>query len=195
VSFLALALRGRPDYRERLATDEAFVASFVQEVRRFYPFTPCLGARARHAFEWQGIQIEQGELAILDVYGTLRDARVWDKPDEFRPERFLAREPTAFDLIPNGGGDFASGHRCAGEWLTIETLRLAARLLTRRVSYDLAPQSFRYSLARIPTRPKSGIVLTRVRTWADPRCVLPTGGMEHDARAPVDAPLGEGARI
>lgn len=175
VSFLALALRGRPDLRERLATDEAFVESFVHEVRRFYPFTPFVGARARHDLEWRGVEVKEGELVILDVYGTLRDGRAWDAPDLFLPERFLGRVPTPFDLIPNGGGDLATGHRCAGETLTIETLKLAARLLTRRISYDLAPQSFEYPLSRIPTAPRSGIVLTRVRAWADPiRCVLPS---------------------
>ncbi len=177
VSFLALALRGRPDFRERLARDEAFVESFVQEVRRFYPFTPFLGARARHDFEWRGVEVNEGELALLDVYGTLRDSRVWDEPDQFVPERFLRHEPTPFDLIPSGGGDLASGHRCAGERMTIETLKLTARILTRRMSYDLPQQNFKYPLSRIPTAPKSGVVLVHVRAWADPvRCVLPMGG-------------------
>jgi fatty-acid peroxygenase len=163
IAFTMLALRARPTYRQRLATDDGFVEPFVQEVRRFYPFTPFLGARVRHDFVWQGVTFRSGELALLDVFGTLRDPRLWQRPDEFWPERFENRAPGAFDFIPNGGGDFANGHRCAGESLTIRALAQATRVLTRQVSYSLPRQDLEYSLARIPARPSSGVILEGVR--------------------------------
>jgi fatty-acid peroxygenase len=167
IAFVPLALRDHPAHRERLATDERFVEHFVQEVRRFYPFTPFLGARVRHDFEWQNVTFRSGELAILDVFGTLHDRRTWERPNEFLPERFAQRTPTAFDFIANGGGDFFAGHRCAGEWLTVEALALAVRVLTRRVSYELPRQDLAFSLRRIPTRPVSGVILSGVRTRSD----------------------------
>jgi fatty-acid peroxygenase len=163
IAFVPLALRDHPTHREGLASDERFVEDFVQEVRRFYPFTPFLGARARHDFEWQNVTFRSGELAILDVFGTLRDPRIWERPDEFLPERFAQRTPTPFDFIPNGGGDFFGGHRCAGEWLTVEALALATRVLTRRLDYELPRQDLGFTLHRIPTRPASGVVLAGVR--------------------------------
>jgi fatty-acid peroxygenase len=163
VAFAALALAQQPAYRQRLASDDAFVEPFVHEVRRFYPFTPFLGARARHDFEWRKVRFRSGELAILDVYGTLHDARLWQRPDEFWPERFEGGTPASFDFIPNGGGDFASGHRCAGEWLTVAALARSIRVLTRQVRYELPPQNLAFSLSRVPSRPASGVVLERVR--------------------------------
>jgi fatty-acid peroxygenase len=172
VAWLALALRDHPIYDERLRTDEAFVDAFVQEVRRYYPFTPLLGARARSTFTWHGANFSEGQLVILDVYGTLRDGRIWDDPNEFRPGRFLSREPTAFDFIPHGGGDFLGGHRCAGEWLTIEAMKQALRFLTTQVSYTVPAQDLSYRLSEIPARPRSGVILREVARLAAPAARL-----------------------
>jgi fatty-acid peroxygenase len=162
VAYLALALRDHPRYRERLRSDAALVEAFVQEVRRFYPFTPFVGARARKRFVWRGARFEEGMMAVLDVYGALHDARLWDRPDDFWPERFLDFTPGPFDFIPQGGGDFETGHRCAGEWLTIEALKQALKVLTRTIRYELPAQDMRYSLSEMPTAPRSGVILQHV---------------------------------
>ncbi|HKG90302.1 MAG TPA: cytochrome P450, partial [Gemmatimonadaceae bacterium] len=49
VTFAALALHEHAESRERLAAGDepAYLDSFVQEVRRFYPFFPLVGGRAR----------------------------------------------------------------------------------------------------------------------------------------------------
>jgi fatty-acid peroxygenase len=163
VAFMALALRHLPEAARAALARGDLVESFVQEVRRYYPFTPLLAASARQDFEWRGVRFREGDLAVLDVYGTLRDPHVWPRPNEFLADRFLGRDITPFDLIPSGGGEHWTGHRCAGEWLTIEALRQAALVLTQRISYELPPQDFRYSLSRVPTRPNSGVILERVR--------------------------------
>src|SRR5699024_6642019 len=54
VTFGALALHSYPKVRERLEEDpENYSQPFVQEVRRFYPFTPFLGARVHSDFTWK----------------------------------------------------------------------------------------------------------------------------------------------
>jgi fatty-acid peroxygenase len=184
IAYLALALRDHPRYRERLRSDAALVEAFVQEVRRFYPFTPFVGARARKRFVWRGARFEEGMMALLDVYGALHDVRLWDRPDEFSPERFLDFTPGPFDFIPQGGGDFETGHRCAGEWLTIEVLKQALKVLTRSIRYELPAQDMRYSLAEMPTAPRSGVILqqvTRVETVTasfDPARIRGTDGSQ-----------------
>jgi fatty-acid peroxygenase len=160
--FFVLALRDFPAYQHQPAEDPAMLDAFAHELRRFYPFTPFLGARCRKAFSWRGARLEEGQLVILDVYGTLHDPRLFSEPERFLPERFLGREPTPFDLIPQGGGDFAAGHRCAGEWLTIETLKQGMRILRERLSYELPAQDLGFSLATVPAVPRSGVVLTQV---------------------------------
>lgn len=163
IAWCALALRDYPAYAERLKTDDDAVDAFVQEVRRFYPFVPFLGARVRTGFEWRGVSFEPGTLTILDVYGTNHDPRLWKRPEQFEPERFIDREPGAHTFIPHGGGDFATGHRCAGEWLTIEVMKRAVGYLTRCMSYELPAQDLGYSLSRILALPRSGVVLSSIR--------------------------------
>jgi fatty-acid peroxygenase len=82
----------------------------------------------------------------------------WGGPYAFRPERFLARDVGAFELVPQGGGDPRTGHRCPGEQLTVALLSaLAIRLA--RLPFDVPAQDLSVSLRRIPARPKSGVVL------------------------------------
>ncbi len=56
ITFAALALYEHPQYREQLrAGKENEAELFVQEVRRYYPFAPFVGARVREKFQWQGL--------------------------------------------------------------------------------------------------------------------------------------------
>ncbi|SIE95158.1 Fatty-acid peroxygenase [Mycobacteroides abscessus subsp. abscessus] len=74
---------------------------FVQEVRRFYPFGPFLGAIVRKDFIWNEAEFKEGMLVLLDIYGTNHDPLLWEEPYEFRPERFGNWDGSLFDLIPH----------------------------------------------------------------------------------------------
>lgn len=118
ITFAALAMHTYPVYGQKLKSGEDnYIELFVHEVRRFYPFAPLLGARVRKEFDWQGHRFRKGTLVFLDVYGHLHDDQLWERPDAFSPERFREWKGNLFDLIPQGGGDYNSGHRCAGEWI------------------------------------------------------------------------------
>jgi fatty-acid peroxygenase len=163
VTFAALALHSYPDCRRALLEKgDEYLEWFVQEVRRFYPFTPFVGARVRAPFEWKGYRFEPGTLVILDVYGTNHDPQLWEEPEVFRPERFRNWSGSAFDLIPQGGGDHFTGHRCAGEWITIAAMKQAVDTLVRTIAYEVPQQDLSFSLSRIPTRPRSGFVMSGV---------------------------------
>ena len=168
VTFEAVMLHQQPQWQARLqANDTQATDWFVQQVRRLFPFTPLLGARVRQAFEWRGCHFKKGQLVLLDVLGIDRDERQWPHPDEFRPERFRDWDGSPFNFIPQGGGDYAHNHRCAGEWLTIETLKTTAVLLATTMTYDVPEQDFSVDLGRMPTLPASGFVMRRVRATGD----------------------------
>jgi fatty-acid peroxygenase len=155
VAFAGHALDRWPTNRAGLA-DEDFTWAFVHELRRYYPFAPFLGARATRDLRFQALDIPRGTLVVLDVYGQHHDPRVWASPYEFRPERFLGRPVGEFELIPQGGGDPRTGHRCPGEKLTIAVLGTIVQRLAR-LDYYLPPQDTSISLSRIPAKPRSGI--------------------------------------
>jgi fatty-acid peroxygenase len=164
VVFTALALYEHPECLPRLqAGDEEYIGFFVHEVRRFYPFFPFVAARVRSSFDWKGYSFPGGRRVILDLYGTDHDERLWKRPDEFRPERFLRWSGSAFNFIPQGGGNHFRNHRCPGERLTIELMKTALRLLTTAMRYDIPEQDLRISLRRMPANPKSGFVISNVR--------------------------------
>jgi fatty-acid peroxygenase len=164
IVFGALAMHEAPRCRERLlAGDDAYLSMFVNEVRRFYPFVTAVGGRATHDFDWHGLHLAKGTWVLLDLYGTNHHPATWDSPDTFRPERFERWTDSGFDLVPQGGGDYYSGHRCAGEQATVDLVKSALRLLARQVEYRVPPQDLRVSLARMPTLPASGFVIDSVR--------------------------------
>ncbi|WP_167588411.1 cytochrome P450 [Kineococcus rubinsiae] len=157
------ALAEEPGWRERIAAgDASALAAFCQEVRRVHPFVPVLAARARSAQDVEGVHVPRGGFVVLDVHGTNHDPRHWPDPDRFDPARFLpwpgrgARDPDT--LVPQGGGDVATGHRCPGEGVTLTVLAAAVRTLAR-LSYDLPPQDLGCDDSVMPTRPRSGVVI------------------------------------
>ncbi len=163
--FVAHALHEHPAWRERLrhATDAGDAERFVQEVRRFYPFFPSVAAVTRCGFEWRGHRFEKGARVLLDLHGTNHDPRAWPNPETFDPDRYRSRAICPFNHVPQGGGDHATGHRCPGEWLTIELMRLAVDIFANRLDYAVPPQDLRIDTLRLPALPRSGMVLRDVR--------------------------------
>lgn len=163
VTFVALALHQHPEWARRLRDDPELTEPFVQEVRRFFPFFPFATAKVRRDFEWNGYRFPEGQRVLLDLYATNHDPKVWDAPSRFDPERFVDWEGDRFDLVPQGGGDHATGHRCAGEWTTIGIMRSATRLLLDEMDYDVPEQDLRIVRGKVPALPASGFVMTDVR--------------------------------
>jgi fatty-acid peroxygenase len=164
VTLAALALHHHPKERDRLqAGDEEYLELFVQEVRRFYPFFPPVMARVRTPFEWRGYRFPKGRRVLLDLYGTNHDRRLWQVPEEFRPDRFRDWDGGAFNFIPQGGADNHASHRCPGEWITIELMKVALRQLTGGMDYSVPQQDLRINLSRMPAIPRSRFVTANVR--------------------------------
>ena len=78
VTFAAVALHEHPEYLPRLQEDDTFVECFVQEVRRYFPFAPFMGARTLQEIAWKGYTIPKERMVLLDLYGTDHDDRIWE---------------------------------------------------------------------------------------------------------------------
>ena len=164
ITFGATALHTFSQCRQKFLLNEGKYRDwFVDELRRYYPFAPVMGALVKHNFVWKGYRFKKGNLVLLDMYGTNHDERLWEHPDQFIPERFENRSIKPFDFLAQGGGDPRTGHRCPGEWITIEVLKAFLGFLTEYVQYNLPPQDLTYDLSRMPTLPTSGFVMTHVK--------------------------------
>ncbi len=164
VTFAALALHQHPECRQKLQNgSEDYCEWFVQEVRRFYPFFPFAAAIVCQDFDWHGYHFTQGTKVLLDLYGTNHDPQLWSNPEDFAPERFREWNGSRFNLIPQGGGDYYTNHRCPGEWITIELMKVTLNFLTQSLQYDVPEQDLEISLSKMPTAPKSGFVISNVK--------------------------------
>lgn len=159
VAFTGLALY---EHGGDPATDEE-LKRYVHEVRRFYPFAPFIGGRVEKAFEWDGTRFPKGAMVLLDIYGMGHDSRWWDDPQRFDPERFITRPISPYDYVSQGGGDFQLHHRCAGEDATIVVLMEFTRFLSQETIAEVPPQDLTIDLGRIPARPASGFVVSKLR--------------------------------
>ncbi|MCP8615278.1 cytochrome P450 [Salirhabdus salicampi] len=163
ITFSALALHDYPEYNDKLQSgDDMAFDMFAQEVRRFYPFGPFLGAMVKQDFVWNNYEFKKGRLVFLDMYGTNHDDRLWDEPNEFRPERFKEWDQSLYKFIPQGGGDPGKGHRCPGEGVTVEVMKETLHFLINDIEYDVPDQDFNISLKTMPTLPESGFVMSNI---------------------------------
>jgi len=163
VVFAAHALHEHPVCRALLASGDARESEwFVQEVRRYYPFFPVVAARVRESFEWQGLPFDEGRRVLLDLYGTNHDADIWRDPETFRPERFRNATVTPFNFVPQGGGDVRVHHRCPGEQVVAQVMKVSLDWLARRLRYQVPSQELQIDWRRLPAIPRSGFVITGV---------------------------------
>jgi fatty-acid peroxygenase len=162
VVFGALSLYENPRFKEKLK-DEEFQEWYAHEVRRFYPFVPGLIAKARLNFTWKNYEFKKGTYALIDFYGTNRDPSTWNEPEKFYPERFKEWNGSAYNFIPQGGGEVDTNHRCPGEWLTIQVLKKTMFLLSQAMEYEVPPQDLTIEFNKLITQPKSGFIISKVK--------------------------------
>ena len=163
ITFGALAMHKHFECRLNLRINKNdYRQMFAQEVRRFYPFTPFVGAKVKKSFIWKEYYFKKGTLVLLDIYGANHSEKLWKSPNEFIPERFDHWKDDHFTFIPQGGGDYNNTHRCAAELATIEIMKESFDFLANNLSYKVPKQNLNYPLCRIPTLPKSRFVINRV---------------------------------
>ena len=165
INFTVLAIHQFPNEAKKLIDgNDINTQMFVQEVRRYYPFFPFVTAKVKRDFIWGDFQFEKGTLTLLDLYGTNHDPKIWDQPELFWPERFANWNEGPFSFLPQGGGDYFLGHRCAGEWVTIEMMKISLYYLVNRMDYVIPKQDLSYSLVSVPSIPHSKIMMEQVKS-------------------------------
>jgi len=169
--FSVLAIHEHPGCFTKLKQEDKreYRRDFIEEVRRYYPFFPFLIARVRKDFVWQDYRFPEGWQVVLDLYGTNHDPSRWDEPGRFRPERFeqerLEQERDdchRFAMIPQGGGEHATGHRCPGEWITLALIDLTIDKFVHQLSYRVPDQDLSLDLTQMPSKPPGGLVIEQI---------------------------------
>ncbi len=145
VSWALYTLALRPEWQARVAAearacgDELSLAALpltrrvVQEVLRLYPSAPLLARSAAAAGELGGFPLRKGQPVTLNIYAMHRHRLLWDRPDEFDPERFLPERGPQPGWLPFGAGPRVC---IAAQFALAEIAVVVARLLA---AFELEP--------------------------------------------------------
>jgi cytochrome P450 len=141
-----------------------YTRAVFDETLRLYPTVPFVFRRAMAAVPLgegaPGVVLRPGEVVVLSPWVTQRDARWWEDPAAFRPERWLDEGARAarprFAWFPFGGG----ARVCIGEHFATSEAVLILAAVARRWRLRIAPDAPGREVARLdplaPTRPPAG---------------------------------------
>jgi beta-ring hydroxylase len=109
---------------------------------RLYPQPPVLIRRAIEPVKLGGYDIAEGTDFFISVWNLHRNPRLWDKPEEFIPERFPVdgKAPDEytedFAYLPFGGGQ----RKCIGDQFAIFESIVTLAMIMRRFDFELDPK-------------------------------------------------------
>ena len=110
---------------------EEYMAAVVSETLRVRPVVPVVVRVLQQDMRVGRHLLAKGTRVVPSIYLTNRSPRVYEEPEEFRPERFLQNGPETFSWIPFGGGI----RRCIGA--SFATLEM--KLILRTILSELEP--------------------------------------------------------
>ncbi len=154
------ALGGRPPTLEDLPR-LSYTRALFDETLRLWPTIPFVFRRSNTEVQLgdaaPGLTLRRGEIVVLSPWVTQRDARWWDTPEVFRPERWLIESEIAarprFAWFPFGGG----ARVCIGEhfatWEAVLILATTAQRWRLRLSPDAPGHGDARPDLTAPTRP------------------------------------------
>lgn len=108
----------------------------LSETLRLYPPLPLLARQAKRADVLDGHSIGQGAVVFISPYIIHRHRRLWDRPDEFVPQRFLTDRSgpeRSESYLPFGLGE----RTCAGFRIANFEILLTFAVLLR--AFELRP--------------------------------------------------------
>jgi len=104
---------------------EEYMAAVVSETLRVRPVVPVVVRVLQQDMQIGRHVLAKGTRVVPSIYLTNRSTRVYDHPEEFRPERFLENGPETFSWIPFGGGI----RRCIGASFATLEMKLILRTM------------------------------------------------------------------
>ncbi|KAJ0969470.1 hypothetical protein J5N97_022347 [Dioscorea zingiberensis] len=115
-----------------------YLRAIIKEILRLHPASPMLLPReSMDSCQLEGYEIPKKTRVIINYWAIARDPKVWEKPDEFIPERFL-NNPIDFKGQDYEYFPFGSGRRiCPGMQFAISTVELTLANLVYRFDWSL----------------------------------------------------------
>ncbi|KAH9326038.1 hypothetical protein KI387_006216, partial [Taxus chinensis] len=119
-----------------------FLTRCINESMRLYPHPPVLIRRAQEPDVLPGgYKVAAGQDIMISIYNIHHSPMVWDKAEEFTPERFDLNGPvpnetnTDFRFIPFSGGP----RKCVGDQFALLESLVALAALLQNFNFEIVP--------------------------------------------------------
>lgn len=135
----------------------SYAEMVIKESMRLYPPAWGVGREAVRDCEVGGYRIKKGEQVFMMSWVVHRDARFYDAPEEFRPERWDGEEARGlpkFAYFPFGGGPRV----CIGNAFAMMEAVLCLATIARRFRFLPAPNHHVTLMPAMSLRPRDGIL-------------------------------------
>jgi cytochrome P450 len=133
-----------------------YLNAVISEVLRMYPPAYIMARTSIAPCTIGGYDFPVGSTILLSQWVMHRDARYYDDPDAFRPERWLGG--LAAKLPPGAYFPFGDGpRRCIGQGFALLESGLVIASLAQRFRFELEPGSTVATEPLVTLRPKNGI--------------------------------------
>ncbi len=183
-----------PNYDDLILLTE--VENVLYETLRLWPTAPAFALQSKADREIIGgeYEVRRNQTILILLPSLHRDPKVWEAPDEFRPER-MSRQARR-NLPPHAWKPFGNGQRsCIGSAFALQEATLALSMVLQRFDItDCRPQPNTRNtgiLESLTLKPESFIV--RVKRRKSKPAGL--GRLEIPAQSPVIPPSGGGSPI
>jgi cytochrome P450 len=142
---------------EALSGEEAFTTAVIHETLRIRPPAPFTARVAAQPFPIGGYVVDAGTRIVVHIIAINRNPHTYERPNEFRPERFLGTRPETYAWVPFGGGV----KRCLGAAFSMRELITVLHTLLRQGEFTAVDEKQERIVRRsIMLAPRYG---TRVR--------------------------------
>lgn len=137
----------------------------VKEGLRLYPSVPIVGRDIEHDTIIDGQHVPKGTSVLIVLHLLHRNPEIWDKPEEFIPERFL--DASSNNRHPYAYVPFSAGPRnCIGQRFALMEEKTILSHVLRRLDFKSTDNHVKPNIELI-TRPFNGInsiISSRIKT-------------------------------
>ncbi|MEM8675862.1 MAG: cytochrome P450 [Cyanobacteria bacterium P01_G01_bin.67] len=110
-----------------------YLSAVVSETLRLNPVVVFVARQLRKPWELMGYQLDAGTSLFPSIYLTHQRADIYPEPKQFKPERFIERQYTAYEYLPFGGGN----RRCLGYAFALYEMKLVLATVMSQIELEL----------------------------------------------------------
>jgi len=152
-----------PDTEPEALSRISYLSAVVDETLRMRPINSETQRRLAKPWTLGEWQIPAGVTVCINQTLLHFDPDLWDRPDEFEPERFMGQPPSAAIYAPFGGGN----RRCLGATFARYEAAVVLGTILREYEFEMLDQTVEWKRGTLILEPMGGVnIRVRARTPA-----------------------------